>query len=537
MPGLAPTSEPDPDAARGRIVVVGLGPAGGDHVLPVARAALRHATRRFLRTARHPAVADLAADGITFESFDAHYDTAPVLEDVYTQIVDELLAAAATGVDGRPGSVVYAVPGSASMAERTVVLLHEAAARGAVVVEVVPGLSFADLAWARVGIDPMATGARVVDGHTLADADAAGDAAHLAALATGVEVAGPMLVAQCDTRLVLSHVKLALLERVDADAEVVVLQRLGLPDEQVTRVALAELDRDVEPDHLTSVFVDAPPGVGAEVARLVRLSKRLRDPGGCPWDAEQTHRSLSRYLLEEAYEVVEVLEQLAPDAPGGLEPVPAERYAALADELGDLLYQVVFHAILAEEEAAFDLGDIARGIHDKLVRRHPHVFGDVDVEGTADVMRNWEQIKRVEKDSASIVAGITPGLPSLLYAHKLYRKAASVGLDPGSRDDALGRLRATITALQAPESSLQGGARATGEAEELVGETLAAAVVLARATGVDAESALRGWSARFRARFEAVETLALARGLDLAAIGPEAVAALWAEVGPPADGG
>ncbi len=157
------------------------------------------------------------------------------------------------------------------------------------------------------------------------------------------------------------------------------------------------------------------------------------------------------------------------------------------------------------------------------MRRHPHVFGDVDVEGTADVMRNWEQLKREEKGTTSIVAGITPGLPSLLYAHKLYRKAASVGLDPGSAADALARIEAAVTELRDPDA----------EADAVVGDVLAAAVVLARASGVDAESALRGWAARFRQRFEHLEERAIARGLDLAALDPAAVATLWAETAPP----
>ena len=130
------------------------------------------------------------------------------------------------------------------------------------------------------------------------------------------------------------------------------------------------------------------------MVRLFQLAKRLRDPGGCPWDAEQTHHSLTRYLLEESYEVVEAVEALPIDAPAGGSTVPAEVYAALADELGDLLYQVVFHAVLAQEADAFTMADVARGIHDKLVRRHPHVFGDVVADEIVDVMRNWEQIKK-----------------------------------------------------------------------------------------------------------------------------------------------
>ena len=150
--------------------------------------------------------------------------------------------------------------------------------------------------------------------------------------------------------------------------------------------------------------------------------------------------SLTRYLLEEAYEVVEAIEPLdVPTAP-----------RALQDELGDLLYQVVFHATLAEETGEFTLADVARGVHDKLVRRHPHVFGDVVAEETADVMRNWEQIKKDEKGTTSVIDGLTPGLPSLLYTHKMFRKAGAAGLEPGSLDDALDRIDAALAASANP---------------------------------------------------------------------------------------
>src|SRR5918994_2145123 len=433
-------------AVGGRIVVVGLGPAGADLVLPAARLALEQIPNRYVRTSRHPAVADLAAAGM----------------------------------------IVYAVPGNPAVAERSVELLRDAAARGDVELEIVPGLSLAELAWARLGVDPMG-GARVADARTLTADAVVGD--------------GPLLVAQCDSRLLLSDVKLALLEVLPADAPVTVLQRLGLDDEQVRTVSLADLDRAVEPDHLTALLVDSGVSAAArELGRLLGLAERLRRPGGCPWDADQTHHSLTRYLLEEAYEVVEAVESLPPDAPAG--DVPANAYRALEDELGDLLYQVIFHAVLAEEAGAFDMADVARGIHDKLVRRHPHVFGDMDAATSSDVMRNWEQIKKDEKGITSIVAGITPGLPSLLYAHKLMRKAASIGLDPGGRDDALRRLDAVLAELRTDDGR---------DLETQLGDLLAAAIVLARSGGVDAESALRGWAVRFRRRFEAMERLAEAR--------------------------
>ena len=481
----------------GRVTIVGLGPAGLDHLLPAARDAFAAGTARFVRTARHPACDELAAAGIAFESFDAHYDAAPDLDANYRGIVAALLSLAA-----EHGDVVYGVPGNPSVAERTVTLLHEARARGEVELRVVPGLSFADLAWARLGVDPMDGEARVVDGRAIDDA----------------ELAGPLLIAQCDNDFVVSDVKLALLEHLDAATPVTVLQRLGLPDEHVAVVALAELDRGAfTPDHLTSLFVDAgATGAARELVNLFQLARRLRGPGGCPWDAEQTHHSLTRYLLEEAYEVVEALEALPADG-----PVPPELYAAVEDELGDLLFQVVFHALIAQESGAFGMAEVARGIHDKLVRRHPHVFGDVVAEQSSDVLRNWEQIKKDEKGTTSLVEGITPGLPSLLYTHKLFRKAATVNLDPGGMDDALDRIDAAVAALRARDADRG------GDVEAALAEVLVGAVIVAREGGVDAESALRAWAAGYRDRFRATERLAEAQGVDLATADEATVRALW----------
>jgi tetrapyrrole methylase family protein/MazG family protein len=314
-----------------------------------------------------------------------------------------------------------------------------------------------------------------------------------------------LLVAQCDNVFVLSDVKLALLEHLGPDTPVTALQRLGLPDELVTVVALEDLDRGaVVPDHLTSVFVDAGAvGSARELVRLVQLTKRLRDPGGCPWDAEQTHASLTRYLLEEAYEAVEAIEHLSETGA-----------APLQDELGDVLYQVVLHSAIAQETGEFTLADVARGIHDKLVRRHPHVFGDVVAEETADVMRNWEQIKKDEKGTASVMDGLTPGLPSLLYTHKMFRKAAAAGLEPGSLDDALDRIDAALAGLRAGETD-------SSSLDAQLAQVLAASVIVARAGGVDAESSLRGWAADYRRRFETVERDAEAQGVEPSTLWPD----------------
>ncbi|HEX5613998.1 MAG TPA: MazG family protein [Acidimicrobiia bacterium] len=486
-----------------RVVVVGLGPAGADLVLPAARAAIAavEPQARFVRTARHPAVDDLAASGLVLQSFDAVYDVSPDVESVYRTIVERLVDAARLD-----GTVVYAVPGSPAVAERTVVLLRE---HPGVEVEEIPGVSFVDLVWSRARLDPLA-GARLVDGHRFA-VDAAG-------------LVGVLVVAQCDTRDALSEVKLALLDALDASHDVVVLQRLGCIDEAVVTVALEDLDRVVDPDHLTTLVVDTGTrAVAPEVARLVELARRLRGPGGCPWDAAQTHHTLRRHVLEEAYEVAEAIEALPIDAPGGAGDVPLGAYDDLADELGDLLFQVVIHTVLAEERAAFTLAEVAEGIHDKLVRRHPHVFGDVEVRDADEVVTNWEQIKQDERGGASLVAGIGTGLPALLAAQKLLRKEASVGLAAPDAPAADEGLRAAVDAL---------AAAGPDQVEAALGRVLGAVVAVGRARGLDGESALAGWVRRRRDRFQAMEALATTERVDLAAASAEVVADLWARAAP-----
>jgi tetrapyrrole methylase family protein / MazG family protein len=370
--------------------------------------------------------------------------------------------------------VLYAVPGSPLVAERTVELL---VADPRVTVELVPGMSFVELAWARLGVDPVAAGARLVDGHRFA-LEAAGER-------------GPLLVAQCDSKAVLSDVKLA----VEDGPPVVVLSRLGLPDESVRTVAWDDLDRDVEPDHLTSLYVPvmAAP-VAGEVARFAELVRTLRER--CPWDREQTHASLTRHLLEETYEVLEAI--------GSLDQADGTGFDHLEEELGDLLFQVVFHATLAAEEGHFTLADVARGIHDKLVHRHPHVFGAVEAETAGQVMENWERIKQAEKGRTSVMEGIAPDLPSLLYAHKVQRKAESVGLPLGNGSAA--------PAVSDP-----------GEAGRLLFE----AVDRIRRGGLDPEAALRATAARYRDRFVATERAAAERGFDLGTLDPATVGGLW----------
>ena len=457
-----------------RVVIAGLGPAGPELVTTGTRAAIERIPRRYLRTTRHPA-ASVVPDAT---SFDRVYQQAVTLEEVYERIV----AAVVEGAQ-RHGEVLYLVPGSPAVAERSVALLRD---QLHVAVEVLPAMSFLELAWARLG-DPLAVGARLVDGRRFAE-EAAGER-------------GPLLVTQCDSRLVLSEVKLAVDE---APPAVTVLQRLGLPDEAVFEVAWGELDRAVEPDHLTSLWVPtlAAP-VAGELVRFAELVRTLRQR--CPWDREQTHQSLTRHLLEEAYEAVEAIEGLALDGPDG----DSDGFSDLEEELGDLLFQVCFHATLAAEEGRFTLADVARGIHDKLVRRHPHVFGAAEASDAGQVMANWERSKKAEKGRGSIMDGVPGALPSLLLALKVQRRAAAEGLDWGP---------------------VEGTPVAAFRSEQELGDLLFAVVNVARHLELDPEAALRGATARFRDRFMAVERLACERGHELSALGRQGLGELWDEV-------
>ena len=435
-------------------MVIGLGPAGPELFGAAALASVAAGPVRFARTQRHPAVAALGE--ATF--CDDLYESATSLEAVYAAIVERLVAAAEAH-----GEVLYAVPGSPRVAERSVELL-DADAR--VTVEVHPALSFLDLVWDRLAIDPLAAGVRLVDGRRFAES-AAGER-------------GPLLVAQCDTTAVLSEIKLAV---ESPPATAVVLQRLGLPDEVVVELDWADLDRDVVADHLTSLWIpELAAPVGAELVRFVELVRTLR--ASCPWDREQTHASLTRHLLEETYELLEAIGVLEAAVPGG-GPALDGAYAHLEEELGDVLFQVCFHAALAAEAGRFEIADVARGIHDKLVRRHPHVFAGVEVAGSDEVVRNWEEIKQEEKGRASVMDGVPANLPSLLYAAKAQRKAAALGIDVE-----------VPTTLGVDELSTGGDA---------VGAMLFAVVAAARRAGVDPETALRVTAARFVDEVRAAE--------------------------------
>ena len=367
-----------------------------------------------------------------------------------------------------------------------------------VTTRVIPAMSFLDLAWERVGVDPLESGVKLVDGARFRT-EAAGSP-------------GPFLVAQLDSRSLLSDVKLALS---DGCSEVVgdegpddgrgetalILHHLGLADEVVIEVPWTELDRTLEPDHLTSVWIPKlTTAVAGELVALEELVRILR--ARCPWDMRQTHASLARHLLEETYETMDAIAALS-----AAEPDPSwERVEHLEEELGDLLIQVYFHAVLGEEEGRFNLATIARRVHDKLVSRHPHVFGDAVAHTPEEVAERWEVLKQMEKGRSSVFDGVPRSLPSLALAAKTLRKAESVGFPTKAFQDRLAEVQAGLRIMEEEAESADRSGETLRDDDRVasaVGSAFFALSDLARRLGVDAETALRASAGDFRRAAEA----------------------------------
>ncbi len=447
------------------LTIVGLGPADASLLTVEARDLLAAASEVWLRTARHPAVAGLP-QGPAYHSFDDVYERGTSFQDVYDEIAGRLLELAA-----RPGGVVYAVPGHPSFGEATVAEALRRAGDAGLSTRVVAGLSFVDVLAPLLRLDPLADGLLVLD------------ALQLGAPRRLLAPQRPTIVAQVYDRRASSQAKLALLEAYPPDHAVTVVRGAGTADASSISVTLAMLDHEDAFDHLTSLYV--PPLALTSDTRsfegLRAIVARLRSPdGGCPWDLQQTHETLKRFLLEEAYEAIDALDDGDPHR--------------LAEELGDLLMQVVLHAQVAEDGSEFVIEDVFHGIAAKLVRRHPHVFGEVVVNGAEDVIRNWEALKKEERPDAPLLEAVPVAMPALAQAQSVQGRASKAGHGPDAHD--AGAIAAKLARL----------ADLTGDAAiEALGDVLFGIVALARDRDVDAEEALRLAVRRFRAHVAARE--------------------------------
>lgn len=465
-------------AYMGEITIVGLGPGAFGHITVETLDMLKAAKPLLLRTAKHPTVTELSARGIEFQSYDYVYEEKASFAEVYSTIAEDCLNRAAMA-----GNVVYAVPGSPLVAEQTVILIRNLAAERGIKVNIMPGMSFLEVLYTRLAVDPV-NGMMIIDA---ADLDQLPPD-----LATG------LVVTQVYNHQVASEAKLTLMSSYPDDYEIWVVRNLGLDNEEIKAIPLFELDRLPAIDHLTSVYVPVrqTSGKNFSLDPLVDIMARLRSPGGCVWDIEQTHSSLRRYIVEEVYEVLEAIELEAGDK--------------LCEELGDLLLQIVFHARVAEECGEFTMQDVVDTVTEKMVRRHPHVFGDISVRDAAEVVVNWDTIKKQEKGNErhSLLDGIPKGLPSLMRAYKLQAKAAKVGFDWDTIGPVWGKIQEELEELK---SAVQENNAAAIEGE--LGDVLFAVVNLARFLGLEPETALNVTNNKFRSRFSFIEDQVAAQGL------------------------
>ena len=473
------------------IVIVGLGPGNPGQITLEAWRVIENAPEVYLRTKRHPSVAALPAR-TTYHSFDHLYETLSSFAQVYEEIACSIVA-----LGRRSQGVVYAVPGHPLVGETSVSRILELTEAEGPPTRIVAGVSFLEPTTAALRIDPF-DGLQICDAMILAQR-------HHPCLNPDVAA----LIVQLYSRQLASDVKITLMNLYHDDHPIKIVRCAGTQRQQVCELPLYALGRQDELGHLTSVYIPplARPG---SIASYQDLVARLRAPDGCPWDRQQTHQSLRTHLLEETYEVLAALD--------------ADDMDALKDELGDLMLQILLHVQLATEAGDFKLIDTVQQVIEKLVRRHPHVFGDATADSPSDVLRNWERIKRREKGGGSIsmLSGIPVALPALSRAQEMQRRAARVGFDWPSVEPVMDKVIEEIKEFRAaPEVK--------GQASEL-GDLLFSLVNLARWYDIDAESALREADQRFARRFAAIERHANDAGISLEDMNLEAMDALWEEI-------
>ncbi len=475
----------------GSIDIVGLGPGDPGLLTRQAWERLASAPEVYLRTRQHPCVGALP-NGPAYHSFDACYQEHTSFEDVYAEIATRVMAL------GRRGQgVVYAVPGDPAFGETTVQLIRAQAKAEGIPVRLFAGVSFVEPTCHALGCDPF-------DGLQIADGTLLAGRAH-----PPLDPDVPALIVQLYNRQMAAEVKLTLLALYPEEHPARLVIRAGMADQQVRDLPLFEIDRQADLDHLSSLYLPPLERAGS-MSSYQDVVARLRAPDGCPWDREQTHESLRSSLLEETYEVLAALDSGDKDE--------------LKEELGDLLLQVLFHAQIATENGDFRLIDSVGYAIEKLVRRHPHVFGDVVADDPDTVLLNWEQIKRQERGEQndafrSMLASINVALPALAQAMDVQQRVARVGFDWPAIAEVLDKVNEELEELA--EASDQ----PAREAE--LGDVLFSMVNVARWYGVDPESALRQANARFRARFGWMETEAHRAGRPLESMTLAEMDALW----------
>ncbi|REB11428.1 nucleoside triphosphate pyrophosphohydrolase [Sporosarcina sp. BI001-red] len=451
------------------ITIVGLGSGELDQLSVGVYRKLKAAQTLIVRTDQHPAVDELKSEGVQMTSFDSVYESQDAFEAVYDEIVERLLKMA------EEKAITYAVPGHPLVAERTVQLLIEREKAGQAVLDIAGGNSFLDPIFAALRIDPI-EGFQLVDGTELRPDD--------------VQMRQHVLIGQVYDAFVASDVKLTLLEKYAVDHPVTIVTAAGTSAEEVRTVPLVELDRETRIDNLTTVYV---PPVVEQTERLKEwqtfreIIAKLRSPEGCPWDREQTHESLKRYMIEEAHEVLDAIDR--------------EDDNDIVEELGDVLLQVFLHAQIGEDDGYFTMEDILQAVGDKMIRRHPHVFGEIEVADSDEVLKNWQDIKSEEKPKRdSLLDGQALSSSSLLTSFNFQKAAARVGFD---WPDVAGAFDKFEEEWQEFKDEVANGTQ-DSRTDEL-GDVFFTLVNIARFLKLSPEEAMQHANQKFNTRFSYIE--------------------------------
>lgn len=467
------------------VVILGLGPGNLQQVSLGVWEILNQEKNIYFRTGKHPLVQELKDRGLTFPTFDFLYEEKDNFADVYQGIVEHLLARLKEDIC----KVIYAVPGHPLYAEESVQLLLKEASLKGIRVSIFPSMSFLDALVASIQLDP-------VQGLTVLDA--------LEFSGENLLLQNQLIFTQVHNRLVASDLKLALLEVYPSSYPVTIIQAAGIVgQEKIIPVALAELDHFPDFDHLTSVYIK--PDLNKKIEEkqsyslnaLFYVMEKLLSPEGCPWDRQQSHQSLKPYLIEEAYEVIETIDN--------------DNMNKLREELGDLLLQIVFHTMLAQKRGDFTFEGVVEEITQKMIRRHPHVFSDLTVNNAEEVLKNWDLIKATEKGESNlpkekVMDKLNKSLPALLMAEEVQKKAKKVGFDWDSQEGAWDKLLEEVEELKLACVEKKG-------MEEELGDLLFAVVNVARFIKVSPEVALYKTIQKFLRRFNYIEEKLAEKGL------------------------
>ncbi|MGM8305241.1 nucleoside triphosphate pyrophosphohydrolase [Clostridium perfringens] len=474
--------------------IMGLGPGAYEALTIGALKELKNNKNIYFRTEKHPTVDFLKDEGIKFESYDHAYEKYDSFDDVYKYIAEDLITKIKDDED-----LIYAVPGHPLVAEKSVINLIELCKENNIQYEVLPAVSFVDAMMEALQVDPI-EGVKIIDAFDMKN--------QILDKRVGT------IITQVYNNFIASEVKLRLLEGYKDDTEIIFVRAAGVEGlESIRKIPLYELDWQEDIDYLTSIYIPKDLGNKKDFQDLLDIIETLRNPGGCPWDREQTHESLKSALLEECYEVIDAIENEDEDA--------------LIEELGDVLLQVVFHASIGKEDGYFDIMDVIGGISNKMINRHPHVFGNEKANTSEQVLVNWDEIKKEEKGIKTLteeMQNIAKSLPATTRAYKVQKKAKKVGFDWDDVNCAMDKVKEELNEIK-EVYNCEDKSIIEGE----VGDLLFACINVARFLEVDGELALDKTIKKFIKRFSYIENEAIKNNKNLKDMTLEEMDKLWEE--------